>query len=86
MWLPDDTEAALDWLAREDLLCGGCSQPKTESMDPANSESYEAVPVTCFACAARDAEKRHAQEIRGSGEMGSGAFDGIYLTVSKKGD
>lgn len=55
-------------------------------MDPKHSDDYEAIPVHCFACAARDAEERQAHEARGSGEFGGGAFDGLRFAVSKRGE
>jgi hypothetical protein len=57
----DDLAAVLEWQAEQDLLCGGCRMPVTETMDPAADEDsrYVAEPVVCHACAARDRGERH---------------------------
>lgn len=49
-----------------------------------NDGAYEAEPVHCHACAARDAESRRAAEARHSGQYGNGAFDGLYFAVREK--
>lgn len=53
-------------------------------MDPANSEAYEAVPVTCFACATRDAERRQASEAMHGSKYGKSAFDGLHIGVTER--
>lgn len=53
-------------------------------MDSANQDAFEAVPIQCFACAARDAESRFAAEARSSGSHATAAFDGIYYAVEEK--
>lgn len=53
-------------------------------MDEANATAYEAVPVTCFACAARDAERRHAHDEMQNDRIGKAAFDGLLVGVVKK--
>lgn len=53
MWLPEDTEAALDWAEWKQGLCSGCGQPRHESFDPRGPE-YQIEALECRACAARD--------------------------------
>jgi hypothetical protein len=62
-------------------LCPGCQHPKIESMDPANARAYEGVPVTCYACAARDSEKRRASAAISGGQYSDEAFDGVFVVV-----
>lgn len=50
-------------------------------MDPANVGRYQAAAVQCFACAARDAERRQAGDARRSNQFGDAAFDGLYISV-----
>ena len=52
-------------------------------MDPETDGGFEVVPVACFACAARDAEERHASELIDGG-MNRSAFDGIYFAVQER--
>ena len=72
-------------------LCSGCHEPKAESMDPANEGEYEVVPVTCWACAARDGESRAVSEridtpdSRKPGGLDRSSVDGTFLLVKKKG-
>lgn len=54
-------------------------------MDPENSEAYEAVVLTCFACAKREAQSRQAGEDSRSGKYGAAAFDGLKIGVTEKG-
>lgn len=53
MWTAEDTEAALVWQEAQDDLCGGCGQPRSESMAP-NGPDYEAHVLRCRACEARE--------------------------------
>lgn len=55
MWLPEDTEAALVWQEAQDEACSGCGQPRSESFDPKGPD-YEATPLRCRACEAREAK------------------------------
>lgn len=84
-WLPEDTEAALEWADFEASLCAGCGNPRDECMSPDADGTYEAVPFHCFACATRDAEDRRIGEDRSSGQFGSGAFDGLFVAITEKG-
>jgi len=83
LWLDDDRESALAYIEYLDSLCGGCGNPAAESMDEANDGKYEAVPVHCFACAARDAENRAASKARSSDSMSDSSFDGLLIGIKK---
>lgn len=83
MWLDEDTESALQWIDYQRTLCSGCGNPAHESMDPAMDGAYEAVPLHCFACAARDAENRAIADARSSESHGTGSFDGLYVAIRK---
>ena len=48
--------------------------------------AYEAVPVHCFACAARDAEHRRINDAQNSDRYGGGSFDGLYVAVTERGE
>lgn len=50
-WSTEDLGYALAWQAEQDTLCGGCGQPRDESMSPDAEGSYVAKPVRCHACA-----------------------------------
>jgi hypothetical protein len=60
-------------------------------MDEANDGAYEVHPVTCFACAVRDAEQREVSEridtpdSRKAGGIDRSTVDGTYMVVTKKG-
>lgn len=86
MWLDEDFESALEWIEYEASLCSGCGHPRSETFDPANHGAYEAVPLQCFACAARDAENRAAADARSNNRVGPGSFDGLYVSIIPKGD
>jgi hypothetical protein len=75
---------AMEWIDDQSLICAGCGQSKLESMDPAMAHSYEAVPVTCYGCAACDAEKRNVQNAMSGGSYSDSAFDGMHIGVKKK--
>jgi len=82
-WLAEDTEAALEWIDYVASLCKGCGEPLAECLDPENDGAYEAIPVQCHACAARDAENRDAAKARTSDRYGEGSFDGLFVGVRK---
>jgi hypothetical protein len=82
--LEEDTTAALEWADYQSLHCSGCGHLRSESMDPDNAGAYEAVPLTCFACAAKDRETREAGEARSSGRYGKGALDGVFIAVHRR--
>ena len=75
LWAQADTDLALALADLEAEQCPGCHHPRAETMDPANEFSYEAEPVRCHACAARD---------RASRNVGDGWDDaGINWTTHK---
>ena len=45
---------ALLWAREDALRCSGCGLPVDETTQPGRDNAYEAVPVACHACAARD--------------------------------
>lgn len=62
-WTLDDIRAHLDWQAEQESKCSGCGNPRDESMQTEErAPAYEAVPVVCWACAARDLAIRDAME------------------------
>ena len=63
--------------------CGGCGFPVSESMDEKNDGLYEAIPIHCFACAARDAETRAASKARSDDQMSEASFDGLKIGIEK---
>lgn len=46
--------------------------------------AYEAVPLQCHACAARDAESRNASEMKRDNKMSAESFDGLYFGVVRR--
>lgn len=51
MWLDDDREWALAAHLNAVDTCGGCGQPFSESIDPANEGRYATTAMRCHACA-----------------------------------
>ena len=74
----------MEWMDYTKGLCSGCRNPVSETMNPDNDGMYEAVPVTCFACAARDAETRAINQARSDQSHGSGSFDGLLISIQKR--
>lgn len=62
LWTKEDTDLAVALTEIEADRCGGCGQPRSESMDPANEYAYRADPLRCFSCAARERESRSRGE------------------------
>lgn len=56
----DDIDAAMAWVDDEALRCSGCGQHRDESMAPGADQLYDAEPVVCHGCAARDRGKADA--------------------------
>jgi hypothetical protein len=73
MWLPEDTEAALEWQRWQRQLCSGCGQPTDETMD-ADGPGYDAVALRCRACETRD---RSAEQWRSQG----GSTEGLFFSI-----
>lgn len=76
-WLPEDTDAALEWLEHQESLCGGCGRPRHESFDPDSEDSYDAHVLVCHACRARE---QRAAEMR-SGDNAD--TSGIYIAITR---
>lgn len=53
-WSDDDITAALAWVADEADRCSGCGHHRDESMAVGQDQAYDAEPIVCHACAARD--------------------------------
>jgi predicted Fe-S protein YdhL (DUF1289 family) len=53
-WLPEDTEAALEWQTYQNSLCPGCRRPRHESFAVEMDDHYDVTVLQCHACAARD--------------------------------
>lgn len=53
MWLPTDTELALEWQAEKDITCNGCGQPRDESTRADARGMYDVHTLTCAGCEAR---------------------------------
>lgn len=67
-WLPEDTEAALEWLEWKDSLCSGCGQPRHEAFDSANTDAYSVTALECHPCAARERRAYADQQSRDAGQ------------------
>lgn len=67
-WTFKDRLIAMAVADYEADLCGGCGEPRSESMDPANERAYVAPPpLRCHACTAIEARQekyRDAQQPR----------------------
>lgn len=75
MWTVADRLMALVWQAERDATCGGCGQPRSESMAPENRNAYEVEAYTCHACVAREL---HLKEATSSGFESHGVY---YVAV-----
>lgn len=53
MWLPADTELALEWQAEQAITCSGCGQPRDESTRPEARGLYDVHTLVCAGCEAR---------------------------------
>lgn len=51
--MPEDTDAALEWMDFQRTLCSGCGLPLRETFDEDGPE-YVAEAWCCFACKARE--------------------------------
>lgn len=78
MWLDEDTAAALEWIDYEASLCSGCGHPRAESFDPKNAFEYDAEPLQCHACKARD-ERAAARNKKPNTDHA-----GIYYAITKR--
>jgi hypothetical protein len=77
-WLPEDTEAALEWQDYQDTLCSGCGFPIAECFHPDMEEAYTAAGLTCHACSTRErAAKERAKHPNAD-------LAGVFFTVTKE--
>lgn len=79
MWLPEDTEAALEWADYQATLCTGCGRRRDESFNP-DGPDYEAEAWCCFACQARDHKAHEWREDNNADPAG------IYFVVRERGE
>lgn len=56
---------ALLWQHEEALKCSGCGLPVDETTKPGRDMEYDAEPVACHACAAKDRAARAFHERKG---------------------
>lgn len=59
-WTDEDIDAALAWADDEALRCSGCGIHRDESMAPGGDQLYDAEPIVCHACAAKDRARADA--------------------------
>jgi hypothetical protein len=78
-WLPEDTEAALEWQVHQKSLCTGCRRPRVESFDIAMDDRYDVTELQCHACAARE---RRAWNAAHAHEPGSPPAFGRFYVVT----
>jgi len=81
LWLPEDTELALEYMAEQRLRCSGCGHPRDESMDPERADQWNSSTAVCYACAEIDAEKRHWRD---ADNKSSDDLDGRLFYVTKE--
>lgn len=74
-FLPDDTEAVLEWQREQALLCPGCGLPRDETMSKEASDAYKARSLRCHACATRGRKAASVQDQKGT--------EGLYFTVER---
>lgn len=53
-WTDEDIDAALAWADDEALRCPGCGMHRDESMAQGADQAYDAEPMVCHGCAAKD--------------------------------
>lgn len=78
-WLPEDQDAAFEYMQFLDELCSGCGQPRHESFDGSNFLAYETTALRCHACADKEMTAKARQQDENA------STEGIYLVVDKKG-
>lgn len=79
LWLPEDTDAAVDWMLDQNDRCPGCGQPHAETTSPDAQGEYVVDAKTCHCCLARIAESKTFQD-RGD-DMGA-----IYFRTTRRAD
>lgn len=78
MWTPDDRAWAIALLDLEADTCA-CGHRRSETTQPEAEGTFQATPVRCHACAAKERTARKFLE--GSNEAAS---DGLHFHVQKK--
>lgn len=53
-FLEDDTEAVLEYMRERAATCSGCGLPRDETTAKPSQFRYDAEPIRCHACAARE--------------------------------
>lgn len=64
-WSDEDVQAALAWQADEESRCPGCGLPRDETFDIERANAWDAEPMACNACLARDRAARAYHEKHG---------------------
>ena len=64
MWLESDTEAVLEWLREQALICSGCGHPRDETMQKEADGKYTPHILICHACAANERALRKFMDER----------------------
>lgn len=64
-WTDEDMRAALAWQRDKAEQCSGCGHYSSESMDPDNASRWDAEPVACHVCAAKDRAVRAYRNAKG---------------------
>ena len=77
--MPEDTDAALEWVDYKASLCTGCGRPRSETFDPDGPE-YVAEAWCCFACEERDQKAKAWREDEHADPAG------IYFVVQERGE
>jgi predicted Fe-S protein YdhL (DUF1289 family) len=74
-WTAEDRRLALEWHARQKMLCPGCGRPRDESFDPSMEDHYEVTVLRCHACSYRETMAHNRAR------SGGGPSYGDYLIV-----
>lgn len=81
LWLPEDTDLALEWQAEQRTKCRGCGNPLDETSDPANARLYAAEEIHCQACAVLTWRRNAISE---AAREDSDAHAGTHVYVVKR--
>lgn len=81
--MPEDREAALEWLTEDALRCPGCALPRDETMvNEDDAPFYEVHAITCHACAMRQLVQEDA--IKEARRRGNDPPPGRYYAVRER--
>jgi hypothetical protein len=83
-WLPEDTEAAIEWQTHQQSLCSGCRRPRVESFDIAMDDHYDVTELQCHACAAK--ERRGWNAARANDPGSPPPFGRFYVVTPEVAD